>query len=154
MNTTECAKLWGVSVGTVRAYLKEGLNPYAYKERKRWVIPDNAPKPPTRRTKLVRILQDIIAKQEGVTINKERVYGMSFDEIEYTYAYLLDFGFIFRDTSDYKVTERGEELIRLELISKGGVKKTNSSFSIAGKLGTDGAGINGSYSLNVEKTSN
>ena len=59
MNTSEAARKWKCSAGTVRKYCNEGMIPPAEKSTRfpwGWNVPDEACKPPVTRHKAVVIM--------------------------------------------------------------------------------------------------
>ena len=50
MTTNEAARRWSVTARHVRAMCERGLIPGAHRANGMWILPDNATRPPRRRT--------------------------------------------------------------------------------------------------------
>ena len=96
MNTSEAARKWKCSVGSVRKYCNEGMIPFAEKSACfpwGWNIPDEACKPLVTRHKAVVIMRMAGAACEGGEVNLKTL-GIPENLVRDAFQYLQDCGFI------------------------------------------------------------
>ncbi len=122
MNTIQASKKWNITKETVQNYCKDGLIPNVYKEKNKWIIPDNAKKPPFGKKQLLIFLDNLLQIKHGAssTINN----SFSKKEILKAYQYLSQAGFITSfdinipfesNIKNLDITPRGKEIIKKSL---------------------------------------
>ena len=75
MNTKEASEKWGCNENIVREYCKSGIIPVAYKERFKWVIPDDIQElPPVSAKKAVYLMKCIEENTLPGSIMKDTVH--------------------------------------------------------------------------------
>lgn len=135
MNTSEAARKWKCSVGTVRKYCSEGMILAAEKNSTfpwGWNIPDEACKPPVTRHKAAVIMCMASAACEGGEVNLKTL-EIPENLVRDAFQYLQDCGFIVKYDAQSEITEvmkaiqilpLGEKLVEADEASKTKVKKS------------------------------
>jgi hypothetical protein len=107
MNTSEAARKWKCSAGTVRKYCNEGMIPPAEKSTRfpwGWNVPDEACKPPVTRHKAVVIMCMASAVREGGKVNINTL-GIPENLVRDAFQYLQDCGFIAMYEAQHEIME-------------------------------------------------
>lgn len=116
MNVQQAAARWGISKKTVYRYCNENIIPEAYKENRKWIIPE-IDKPPANRNGLVKYLKEIEIIKEGA----EPKFFNNIETVKEIYTYLSDCGFITKliineddivaSLKEVSITSAGKKLI-------------------------------------------
>ena len=117
MNVKEAAKKWNVSESTVKNYCQDGMLPFAYKEGRKWLIPDEAEKPLLTRHKAVIYMAYILVYNDGGNPNLEKV-GSKWNESIEAYTYLVDVGFISKLSNGKTLAEKLKN-VNITVLGKG-----------------------------------
>lgn len=153
MTTAEASTAWNVNKRTVACYCSEGLIPMAFKENRKWIIPNGTNKPPVRRTQAVVLIRDVFLYKEGV--RPKRMVDFS------VYQYLADNGFI----TDISNCRNVEDVLKTAVVSTAGLslieseerkhknKKVKTTYSGNANInvGVANAGVSVKHQVEIEK---
>ena len=148
-DTKEMSRKWNLSAETITALCRAGMIPSAEKEKGRWQIPLDAPKPPCTAYMAMKYLRNIQMIQEGASVAFS-LYRKSTAELVDSFEYLKAIGFLsdfhWESTKDNEIDfEKTLSKVRLTSAAKEFIEtmreKTADSdergldISIGGKLG-------------------
>ncbi len=135
MTTKEAAKKWNVTEKYIAELCKDNVIPAAYKENRKWVIPD-MDKPPAGRMGLIKHMKLLESINDGAKPKIDEQLSKSI------FVYLAKAGFItalkkseniLDSLKGVKVTTLGEELIHS--IEPNYKVNTETTISVEGKIG-------------------
>lgn len=147
-NTKEMGRIWNLSADTVTRLCRTGMIPSAEKEKGRWNIPSDAPKPPCTANMAVKLLKNIEMIHEGAAVAFS-LYRKRTEDLVDSYEYLKAIGFLsdFRwkntkdnaidfiaSLKDVKLTSAGREFIA-SLMSSDETGESGFDLSLGAKLG-------------------
>lgn len=148
-DTKEMSRKWNLSIETITALCRAGMIPSAEKEKGRWQIPLDAPKPPCTAHMAMKYLRNIEMIQEGAPVAFS-LYRKSTAELVDSFEYLKAIGFLsdFRWKStagneiDFeeslgkvRLTTAAKEFIETMRAKTAEQDESSLDISIGGKLG-------------------
>jgi hypothetical protein len=150
-NLKELENEWGYKASTIRKYCASGIIPPAEKNKGKWVIPDEWPKPPMTRHRLCFLLDTIFQLKHGAIFDALKLGNK--EEVKAGYDYLISSGFIsFFNTDNLShelvnatVTPRGEALIERD--NKENKKSAHFTAHLTAKAGVGLASVEGGIKL-------
>jgi len=110
----EKAQEWNCSDSTVKRYCVSGIIPPAEKDGRRWLIPDEWPKPPMTRHGLCYLMDTIYQLNHGVAFSAIK-WGYPEEEVVKGFAYLIGAAFI----TTFDPQNMAEELVNSSLTPRG-----------------------------------
>ena len=150
MNTKEASEKWGCNENIVRDYCKSGIIPVAYKERFKWVIPDDIHElPPVSAKKAVYLMKCI---EENTLPGTGRYWNK--DKMADALLYLSDMRFIL-DYEGHSTLEEAAKKCRIsklgkELIEKNEEKTGKNKIGVKGSLGVQKGLPTGNIEIDFE----